>query len=340
MMRVVLVGCGSISDVWLKPLKALETLESVALVDLDKSVAQAQADKYDLDVLVSDDLDSVLAETSPDLVFNCTVPAAHFEVTSKALKADCHVFSEKPMANNMGEARAMLELARSTGKTFAVMQNRRHNPNVRSLQTFLASGVIGNLTTVTADFFIGAHFGGFREEMAHVLLKDMAIHTFDAARFLPGQDAFAVYCHEFNPANSWYSADASAQAIFEITGGVVFNYRGSWASEGLHTPWESSWRFVGTKGTLLWDGGTGLRGEVVAATGGFFSEFETPELPQLIESDMTTWHGLAIEAFASAVEEDRVPETYGGDNIKSLAMVYGAVQSAETKERVEMEVEP
>lgn len=335
-MKVLLVGCGSISDLWLKPLKTLTGLTPVALVDLDVDVAQAQADTFGLGVLVTTSLDEALKRTTPDLVFNCTVPAAHFEVTTKALNAGCHVFSEKPLADNMTEAQASLRLARETGKTFAVMQNRRYNPNVRTLKTFLEGDVIGEVTTLTADFFIGAHFGGFREEMAHVLVKDMAIHTFDMARFLSGQDARGVYCHEWNPKGSWYSADASAQAIFELTDGVVFGYRGSWASEGLHTPWESTWRVVGTKGSLLWDGGTGLRCEVVRASGGFFSELETPPLPELIESDMGSWHGLAIEAFVQAVEQGRLPETYAGDNIKSLAMVYGATASAETKARVEI----
>lgn len=336
-MKVVLVGCGSISDLWLKPLKTLPELTPVALVDLNGGVAQAQADKFGLDVLITTSLDEALKRTSPDLVFNCTVPAAHFEVTTKALNAGCHVFSEKPLADNMGEAQEMLRLAQDTNKTFAVMQNRRYNPNVRALKTFLDTDAIGDITTVNADFFIGAHFGGFREQMAHVLVKDMAIHTFDMARFLSGRDARAVYCHEWNPANSWYSADASAQAIFELTSGVVFGYRGSWASEGLHTPWESTWRVVGTKGSLLWDGGTGLHCEVVTASGSFFSEFETPPLPELVESDMRAWHGLAIEAFVGALDCGETPETAAGDNIKSLAMVYGATKSAETKQRVEIE---
>ena len=74
-------------------------------------------------------------------------------------------------------------------------------------------------------------------------------------------------------------------------------------------------------------------------SGGFFSEFETPPLPNLVESDMQTWHGLAIEAFIRDLEQNKVPETHAGDNIKSLAMVYGATESAETKRRVEIEVE-
>ena len=44
-----------------------------------------------------------------------------------------------------------------------------------------------------SDFFLGVHFGGFRDKMQHVLLLDMAIHTFDAARFIIGQDAKDVY---------------------------------------------------------------------------------------------------------------------------------------------------
>lgn len=337
-MKVVLVGCGSISDLWLKPLKTLPELTPVALVDLNREVAQAQADKFGLEILVGTDLDEVLTVTKPDLVFNCTVPAAHFEVTTRALAAGCHVFSEKPLADTMTEAREMLRLARASGKTFAVMQNRRYNPNLRTLRAFLEGGGIGAVTTVNADFFIGPHFGGFREEMAHVLVKDMAIHTFDAARFLSGRNARAVYCHEWNPEGSWYRADASAQAIFELEGGVVFGYRGSWASEGLHTPWEGAWRVVGTEGSLVWDGAAGLRCEVVRARGGFFSELETPPLPELVDSDMSEWHGHAIEAFIGALERGEAPETHAGDNIESLAMVFGATESADTGRRVEIEV--
>ena len=54
------------------------------------------------------------------------------------------------------------------------------------------SGAIGDITTVTVDFYVGAHFGGFRAEMDHVLLLDMAIHSFDEARFLSGTDPVAV----------------------------------------------------------------------------------------------------------------------------------------------------
>ena len=138
------------------------------------------------------------------------------------------------------------------------MQNRRYDLQIRRLREFLASDALGPVTTVNCDFYIGAHFGGFRDHMKHVLLLDMAIHTFDQARCLAQADPVAVYCHEWNPVSSWYDHDASAVVVFEMTGGLVYTYRGSWCSEGLNTTWESDWRIVGTKGSVSWDGAHGL----------------------------------------------------------------------------------
>ena len=50
------------------------------------------------------------------------------------------------------------------------------------------------------------HFGGFREEMDHVLLLDMAIHSFDALRCMTGLAASGVYCREWNPPQLLVSA--------------------------------------------------------------------------------------------------------------------------------------
>jgi predicted dehydrogenase len=75
---------------------------------------------------------------------------------------------------------------------------------------------------VNADFYIGAHFGGFRDQMQHVLLLDMAIHSFDQARMVMQADPVSVYCREWNPKGSWYQHGASVVAVFEMTGGIVY----------------------------------------------------------------------------------------------------------------------
>ncbi|MBC7869214.1 MAG: Gfo/Idh/MocA family oxidoreductase, partial [Chitinophagaceae bacterium] len=222
------------SKVWLNVVQTMPELMMVGFVDLNIETAQARAQSYaGADVIVGTDLKTVLSQTQPDVVFDCTIPAAHHNVTLTALQHGCHVLGEKPMANSMQEAREMVMAAQAAKKHYAVIQNRRYDPNIRRLKAFLESGTLGGLTTLNSDFYIGAHFGGFRDRMEHVLLLDMAIHTFDAARYLCGGDPVAVYCKEWNPAGSWYDHDASAIAIFEMSNGVVYTYRGSWCADGL-----------------------------------------------------------------------------------------------------------
>lgn len=329
-LRVLLVGCGGVSQTWLEPMKAMSGLELVGLVDLSEAAAQARADEFGLSIPVGTDLAGMLTKTHPDLVFNCTITEAHHDVTLEALRAGAHVFGEKPLADTLAQAEAMIATANASGKTFAVMQNRRFDPRIRALRDFLRRGTVGRLTELHADFFIGAHFGGFREQMRHVLIKDMAIHTFDAARFLTGANPESVYCLEWNPEGSWYEHDASATAIFEMSNGIVFTYRGSWCAEGLHTPWESTWRIVGTEGTVLWDGDS-VRCEVVGKAGGFIRKHVTVPPPTPEATNAPSWHAAAIEDFVAAVRSGKKPETDSADNFHSLRMVLGAAESAETR---------
>ncbi|MDB5613576.1 MAG: Oxidoreductase, partial [Devosia sp.] len=188
------------------------------------------------------------------------------------------------------------------------------------------------------DFFVGAHFGGFREEMDNVLLLDMAIHTLDAARFMAGVAPTAVYCLENNPRGSWYGHGAAANAIFEFEGDVVFNYRGSWCAEGANTSWESAWRIIGTKGTLMWDGADNFDAKVAIGGSGLLREVAPIEVPAPADIEQTHGHASVIAEFLDAIEQGRQPETAGNDNIKSLAMVFAAIESAKTRQRVTIAV--
>jgi predicted dehydrogenase len=178
--------------------------------------------------------------------------------------------------------------------------------------------------------------------MDHVLLLDMAIHTFDAARYMAGQVPQAVYCSEWEPTGSWYRQGSSAVAIFELGGGVVFNYRGSWCASGARTSWESAWRFVGTRGTLLWDGYDELHAEVATDRPvpghPVLRVDEAVVVPPLDPSDRVDGHVGIIRDFLAAVQSGEPPETRGADNIQSLAMVFGAIESAETGRRVPIKV--
>ena len=329
-IKAVMVGCGGMSRAWLSAAAEMEDVEVVGLVDILEKNARQKADDFGLkEAVIGTELKKVLNATGPDVVFDCTVPEAHTQVTVTALRHGCHVMGEKPMADSMANARRAVRAAEKADRIYAVIQNRRYMESIRRLRRLLVSRAIGPLTTVNCDFYIGAHFGGFRDRMEHVLLLDMAIHTFDQARLITGADPVSVFCREWNPEGSWYDHDASAIAVFEMSGGIVYTYRGSWCAEGLNSSWESSWRIVGTKGSATWDGGEGIAAQKVAKRGGFFSEMKEVDLPKVGKRDRVGGHAGLLREFVDCVKKGKKPETICTDNIKSLAMVFGAIESAE-----------
>ena len=328
-LRVVHVGCGGISNAWFGALKNRADVEVVGLVDLDIAAAGKCAAKHGLtSVETGTDLEAMLRKTKPDAVFDCTVPEAHVAVTTLALKHGCHVLGEKPLAESMPNARRMVAAAKEAGRTYAVMQNRRYMTNIQALRRFLDTQAIGRVTTVYSDFFIGAHFGGFRDKMPHVLLLDMAIHTFDAARYLTGAAAKTALAHEWNPPGSWYEHHASAVALFEMTDDIVYSYRGSWCAEGLDTPWEATWRIIGEKGTVTWDGKAGFHAQSVTSQVGFTRERKDVAVPYDAAAAIIEGHAGCIDEFVNCVRAGKTPQTSCTDNINSLAMVHGAIASA------------
>jgi predicted dehydrogenase len=241
------------------------------------------------------------------------------------------------MATSLDDARDLVALAKAAGRTHAIVQNRRFNEGVRRIRATIESGALGTLNAIHCDFFVGAHFGGFREQMEHVLLVDMAIHTLDAARFMSGKRPMAVYCHEANPGSSWYAQGSVANAIFEFSDDVLFTYRGSWSAEGANTSWDSSWRIVGSKGTLLWDGADKFEANIVAGSEGFFRPLEPLAVAQPADPAQTHGHASVLLDFIDSIEAGRPPETVSSDNINSLAMVFAAIDSARTRQRVTIE---
>jgi len=332
--KVVLVGCGGMSNAWIKALKEEPRVEIAKLVDIRKEVAEAQAAKHELPGTACDDYQKALSEVKPALVVDVTVPAAHKEVTITALRAGSHVLGEKPLADSMANAREMLAVARETGKTYMVSQNRRWIPAVRAVRKALADGMLGAVSAVNADFYLGAHFGGFRAEMEHPLLLDMSIHHFDLMRCMLNEAVpEAVYCLAFNPQGSWYKHEVAASAIFEIEGGITFTYRGSWCAEGHMNSWNADWHIVGEKGSLRWDEDYNKTPTAKLAQPGdeFIRNSEEVELPLDPGSGS---QASSLTRMLDAMEEGKLPESDCFNNLHSLAMVFGAIESHEKKARV------
>ena len=305
--RAIVVGAGGISNAWFPPLKA-EGVQVVAVVDLRPEAAQAQIDKYELPgAIASGNLEKTLGEAEADFVVDLTIPDAHCEVTCKSLRSGFHVIGEKPMAATLEQARLMVRTAEVSGRLYMVSQSRRWKPTTDTIAMTLSAGRLGTITTLNCDFYIGAHFGGFRDEMDSPLILDMAIHHFDLARMFGGQDAVSVYAEEFNPAGSWYKGDVAADCLFEMTGGAGLPIGAAGVQKGCHTGWDGNWRIIGDRGTLLYAKDAAPVGEAVAGEEGFFRLKAPLEMvPGAIEH--REMRGRCGKCFAtSAMERGRRP---------------------------------
>lgn len=327
-LRAVLVGAGAMGKAWARAVEANNDVDLVGWVDLVKERAAEAAAEFGLaGVLVGDDLETALGHLQPDFVLDVAVPEAHHAVTACCLARGVPVLGEKPMAATMDEARDLLARSEATGTLFVVSQNRRYNAGLAALRD-LVTTELGELGQLNAEFYRAPHFGGFREDMDSPLLLDMAIHTFDAARYLTGADPVSVSCTEFNPPWSWYRGAASAVADFELTGGIHFSYQGSWCALGHETSWDSSWRVVGALGSASWDGTSNPTAEVV----------NDQQQIRRIAAHPATLAGEGINGsladFVDGLRNNHSPMSEAHDNIKSLAMVNAALESSRIGRRV------
>ncbi len=333
--RIVVAGCGGMSNHWISYARSRDDAEIVGFVDIRGELAEKKAAEHGLAAPSFTDLSQAIRSTGANLLFDVSTPEAHAGNTMTAMRLGCDVFGEKPMASRIADARSVTRAAAKLGRKYAVMQNRRYLKGIRAFRG-LVSERLGQVGIVNADFYIGAHFGGFRDLMENVLVLDMAVHTFDMARFIAGSDAVSVWCREFNPGWSWYKGDASAVCVFEMAGGAVFTYRGSWCAEGANTTWESEWRVVGRNGTAVWNGADApWAGTVPPRDKNDFIN-EAARVDARLDWAGREGHAGCLDEMFASLTEGRPAETECSDNVKTMEMVFGAIESSRTGKTVRL----
>ncbi len=322
-LNVVVVGGGNMGRKWLELVEASPHTQTAALVDIDSAGVRERLGATDFPV--TDDLAGVLGAGGVDVLVNTTIPAAHHEVSRMAMMAGADVVSEKPAAETLVDGLRLAAIAHHTRRTMSVSQSRSLTKGIRTLTAAVAQS--DALGTVRCTFTRGPRFGGFRDQMPHPLLVDMAIHPFDMARTATGAEPVSVFCTESNPAWSWYQGSAESTAIFEMSGGFPFVYSGSWCSNGAPTSWNGDWRVETDRGVLLWDGD----GDVQRSEG----EAE----PVSISGPDELREGIAcgFDEFIAAVNGGKAPAGAVVRNLGSMAMVEAAVESADTGKPVAIE---
>jgi predicted dehydrogenase len=106
--RVGIVGAGYISAAYLKAAKNFPDLAIVACADAQRANAEKRGQEFGLRI---QDVEELLQDDSVDLILNLTTPQSHFPISSQALQAGKHVYSEKPLALSRQEAETLSKTA-------------------------------------------------------------------------------------------------------------------------------------------------------------------------------------------------------------------------------------
>jgi predicted dehydrogenase len=334
-MKVIQVGIGGMGNTWLNAVLNSSEVEYAGFVEINDSIAQMQAERYGLDrARIFRSLDEALSKVQVDGVIDVTPPQFHQQVSITALEAGIPVLSEKPLANMLDSAKTIVQKANETGVLHMVAQNRRYSVPAQTLKRIIDSGQMGQIASVSVEFYRAPHFGGFREEMPYPLIIDMSIHHFDMMRCFLSSDAVWLFGRSWNPPWSWYKGDASASLVLEFGSGIPVSYNGSWCSIGVETSWNGLWRFECEHGALV------MRDDQIYVKARNSDRLDLGELGQYEPDELRLVSpikpGYADQAyllheFYVAVTEGYAPATTCQDNLHSLAIVFSALRSFERR---------
>ena len=117
MTGVAFVGCGYVADYYAKTLGAHRNLELTGVADIDVARAKRFATHHDVEAYRT--YRELLDDPRVEIVANLTDPRSHFEVSEAALLAGKHVYSEKPLAMRLDQAKRLVEIAELQGRTLS-----------------------------------------------------------------------------------------------------------------------------------------------------------------------------------------------------------------------------
>ncbi|MGN6032794.1 MAG: Gfo/Idh/MocA family protein [Thermomicrobiales bacterium] len=332
-VKLIHVGVGGWGGDWEKnAIPPVTEIERTAIVDGHEPTLRKAQKALDLpDAMCFLTLEEAMAAVESDAVLVTAPAGAHVPLSIQAMEAGKHVLVEKPFSESAVEAKQAVEKAEELGKIIQVSQNYRFYPAPRAAQKLLADGEIGEPSVIEIDFRKWAndaakeghrHYG-----IAHPLIFDMAIHHFDLIRKITGQEAKTVYARPLAPSWSKFEQEGAAAIVIELASGLVVSYRGSWISSGEPTTWAGDWAIVGETGEIRFSSRVG---GAVGAEGDRLTLRKRGEAAKPVELEtMPLWgRSAGLQAFANAINGGPMAETWGPNNLGSVALMEAAAKSS------------
>ena len=328
-MKGAVIGCGFFAQNQLEAWRDIAGIEIVALCDRDSERLNASATAFGIEHCYTDAA-KMLDEGGFDFVDIATTVGSHRALVEMAAKAGVHIICQKPFAENMIDARAMVDAARVAGKTLMVHENFRWQSPIRSALNVVKAGTIGEPFFGRVSFRSGYDvFSGqpYLAEGKRFIIEDLGIHILDISRaFFGDATRIAATTRRINPS---IKGEDVATMLLTHESGATSVVDCSYATQRTPETFPQSLLEIdGTRGTLRLDAGYRL---TIQADG----EMQTDVSPPLLSWAQKPWHNiqesvLTIQQhFVDCINSGRQPETSGADNLKTLALVEAAYMAAE-----------
>ncbi|MDG0812891.1 Gfo/Idh/MocA family protein [Cohnella rhizosphaerae] len=336
--RVGVLGTGYWSEHHLNAWSAIPGARVSALCNRSPGKLAARAAQFGVPAeRTYASLDDMLAADEIDVVDIVTGPETHLELVVKAAEAGKHIMCQKPFASSMVEAKAMVAAAEKAGVRLMVTENWRWLEPNRLIKRLLDDGAVGQVRMARythTDFYTPRMAPGkalpqpFFREMPRLLFYEMGAHWFDTWRFLFGEsDRLYAQMLRVSP----HIAGEDSGIVTLSGGGFAGLMDMSWATRGaLEGPVGDP---VGPahREQLIVEGDLATiklyRSGRLALIGDDGAERTVRERTTL---DHAASHLRLQTHFIDRLNDGAPFETDGADNLRTLALMFAAYESART----------
>lgn len=330
MLRGGLIGCGFFAANHLNAWAQVSGAEIVALCDRDPGRLAKASAEFGIGRCHAD-AEEMITKESLDFVDIATTVPTHRPLVELAARAGVHMICQKPLANSMADAEAMVAAAAGAGRVLMVHENFRWQSAIRKVAAELRQGAIGTPFWGRVSFRSAHDVYAAQPYLAtdeRFIIQDLGIHIIDVARFLFGDIAsLSATTRRVNPR---IRGEDVATMLLVHTDGMTSVVDCSYATRLPRENFpETLLEIDGSEGTLRLDAGYRL---TVCGPSGVR---EIDASPPLLPWAERPWHNVQESVFgiqqhfADSITSGREPETSGADNVKTLAAVYAAYESAD-----------
>jgi predicted dehydrogenase len=248
-LRGAIFGCGMIAEFHLRGWQRIPEVEIVALGNRTLERAEERRRQFAPQARTYTDLRALLAQEQLDFVDILTPPAWHREHCLLARDAGVHIICQKPLCDELEEARALIGALADYPKVFAVHENHRYRPWFQRILQLAREGFFGTVQFVRIEHLNPtAPNEIYKLESQTGVLLEYGTHLVDMMRALLGEPA-RVYArlHSLNPQ---VKAESLASVMYEYAQATALLEMG-WKPQGTL---QGSVLVLGTAGEAYYEG--------------------------------------------------------------------------------------